>query len=89
MASHDPAKTPQEIFDESPAVIAFLAAVEAQLAAGKREIDAPADYPKDFCERTVEHFKNAGWETSYRSTTKKFTFVDNGGGGGFFGKLFG
>ena len=81
---HDPAQSPQDVFNTSPKSRDFHAAIESALNAGLREVDIAADYPKDFVSRTVRHFENSGWTVKILnvSPTKKLQFADSDGNSG-------
>ncbi|MEI8223556.1 MAG: hypothetical protein WCG20_00360 [bacterium] len=75
MAEHVPAKTPKEVFDQSPVAKKFIGDTHVELLGAKREMALPADYPEDFVLRTILHFQQSGWDVEHDGLGKKLKFT--------------
>lgn len=87
--AHDPAKNPDQVFNDSPTVKSFHGAIQVELAGGKTEVALPTDYPEHFIDRTIAHFNRSGWKVEHDVSGKKLKFTAGKPKPSFFEAIFG
>ena len=87
--AHDPAKNPEQVFNDSPVVKSFHGNIQVELAGGKTEVVLPTDYPEHFIDRTIAHFAKSGWKVEHDVTAKKLKFTAGKPKVSFFDTMFG